>query len=221
MSDKIVEKVLKSHLQSLKISIITVAKKQYFILKGVFNPKISPSGHIVQKWISSSKAVFKGKVILDIGCGSGIPTCQIVNSGAKIIYATDINPKAIKNTKLNLLLYNLETKVIVNQNIDLIKPDIIFANLPAINRHPNNMLEKSFFDRDMNTTLNLFKELKKNVKWKKSILYLVYFDDNQLILTKHLKQLELNYISCIECRFQTIKMGIFRISNFYPNNNYY
>jgi release factor glutamine methyltransferase len=56
----------------------------------------------------------KHKIVLDIGSGSGIQAETALNSKAKSVLATDINPESIKllrSKKINAINSNLFTKV--------------------------------------------------------------------------------------------------------------
>lgn len=75
---------------------------------------------------------FKGKEVIDIGCGSGVLTIKAHELGAKHIVALDFDSRATDNTK-----GNLDRNGITNADVywtdfmetDL-KADIILANLP-------------------------------------------------------------------------------------------
>lgn len=75
---------------------------------------------------------FKGKTVLDIGCGSGILTVKAHELGAKYITAIDHDSRAVDNTKTNLELNGITNAKAVwvdFMETDL-KADIILANLP-------------------------------------------------------------------------------------------
>lgn len=75
---------------------------------------------------------FKGKEVIDVGCGSGILTIKASEFGAKHITALDFDSRAVDNTK-----ENLERNGITNADVywtDFMETDlhadIIIANLP-------------------------------------------------------------------------------------------
>jgi methylase of polypeptide subunit release factors len=45
--------------------------------------------------------VFRGKKVLDIGCGSGVIALYAAKLGAESVVATDIDPRALENTRFN------------------------------------------------------------------------------------------------------------------------
>lgn len=82
-----------------------------------------------------SKISAKDKIVLDIGCGSGILGIAAAKCGAKLVYLSDIDDIAVDAAKYNATLNNVSENVIV-ENKDLlqhgcVKGDIIFANITA------------------------------------------------------------------------------------------
>lgn len=75
---------------------------------------------------------FKGKEVIDIGCGSGILTIKASELGAKHITALDFDSRAVDNTKENIIrngITNADVYWTDFMETDL-KADIILANLP-------------------------------------------------------------------------------------------
>ncbi|MBC8393245.1 MAG: class I SAM-dependent methyltransferase [Deltaproteobacteria bacterium] len=100
--------------------------------EGVFSPDpaITNSTSLL---VNSIKNV-KDKDVLDLGCGSGVISIYCAKNGAKRVVASDVDVKAIRNTKENLGSLGLSGKVEVVksslfENIDG-KFDFIFGNLP-------------------------------------------------------------------------------------------
>lgn len=96
-----------------------------------------------------------GDEVLEIGCGTGMIAICLALKGAQVT-ATDINPHALINTKVNSILNHVEQHV----NVFLsdvfagingsIKFDVIFWNTPFIYRSTAtlNLLEASVFDTE-------------------------------------------------------------------------
>lgn len=79
-----------------------------------------------------SQTDFKGKEVIDIGCGSGVLTIKAHELGAKHIVALDFDSRATDNTKENLArngITNVEVYWTDFMETDF-KADIILANLP-------------------------------------------------------------------------------------------
>lgn len=70
-------------------------------------------------------ASLKGKRVLDIACGTGWSTEQLVRAGA-IVTAFDLTPKAVEMTKKRLALYGLEATVLEADAEHLPFPDASF-----------------------------------------------------------------------------------------------
>lgn len=96
-----------------------------------------------------------GDEILEIGCGTGMIAVSLALRGARVT-ATDINPDALINTRLNSILNRVEQNVDVFMSDvfagmnDSVKFDMIFWNTPFIYRPAAklSLLEASVFDSE-------------------------------------------------------------------------
>jgi len=82
---------------------------------------------------------FKGKNVLDLGCGTGILSILALKLGAEAVTAIDIEQPSVENTIENLSLNGVEAEVILG-SVDVIvgrQFDIVLAN---INRNAIMML---------------------------------------------------------------------------------
>lgn len=100
----------------------------------IINECVFDGNHETTKSIMQfmSQTDFKGKEVIDIGCGSGILTVYASERGAKHITAVDFDSRAVDNTR-----QNLERNGITNADVywtDFMEADlhadIILANLP-------------------------------------------------------------------------------------------
>jgi release factor glutamine methyltransferase len=109
------------------------------IKKGVFSPDPKKTNSTLM--ILNDLKEIKGKNILDVGCGSGIIGIYCALNGAKSVIATDVDEKAIENTKENIERNKVETivKVIKSDLFENIKGkfDYIFGNLPIVDKSWN------------------------------------------------------------------------------------
>jgi release factor glutamine methyltransferase len=125
-------------------------KDNYFIgLNTVFSPLVFEDTYFFADHILCEP----NSQFLEIGCGTGLLSTVKALSNVNVT-ATDINPDAISNTRLNAILHSVEHKVNVLhsdvfESLDCsILFDTIFWNPPFIfsNALPESLLEKSVFD---------------------------------------------------------------------------
>lgn len=115
--------------------------------KHVFYPgKLSISPFFAKKL-----DVNKGEKVLDVGCGTGILAIQAAMHASKVV-ATDILPEAVKCTRHNVKLNNLEDTIKVKQS-DLFseihldeKFHLIIFNPPLLPGKPQSTVEYSWLD---------------------------------------------------------------------------
>jgi release factor glutamine methyltransferase len=104
-----------SHLKGIKKKTKRIVLgKELILLPKVFDPKFIDSG-ILASCIKGLDGNFEN--VLDLGTGCGIQTIFIGNKANKIV-ASDINPYALENARLNILAYNLINKTqIIKSNL--------------------------------------------------------------------------------------------------------
>lgn len=118
--------------------------------------------------------IVKSSSLLEIGCGTGIISiCVALNSSKpENVLATDINPRAVENTKLNFESYGLPSKVLqsdlFDQLSDLDKFDFIFWNHPFSDLDVSNFISDQAiasggFDYNYNTLERYFKDASKHL----------------------------------------------------------
>lgn len=77
------------------------------VLKNVYAPRFFTDS----VWfLDVVPVILKGTSFLEIGCGTGIISIACAMQGANVV-ATDINPDAVKNTRINAENHNLEIDV--------------------------------------------------------------------------------------------------------------
>lgn len=108
--------------------LVKAHTKYFLVFKGV----VAPTVHSVI--LLEHTKINPGEVVLDIGTGSGIQAIFAADKAKKVV-ATDIDPKAVENARLNVQRYEQEKVVDVREG-DLfgpIKPDekfdVIIFNL--------------------------------------------------------------------------------------------
>ena len=86
-------------------------------------------------WFASMRNEISGKVIADLGCGTGILGIGCLLLGASKVIFVDIDEKALELTKENLISIDkklLDKAVFINKYVKLVdkKVDLVFQNPP-------------------------------------------------------------------------------------------
>ncbi|MAG12485.1 hypothetical protein CL630_01600 [bacterium] len=140
------------------------------VYPGVFPPSSDYS--FSSKSIYENLGTLEGKVVLDLGTGTGIEAIVAVKLGASYVDAVDINPVAIECASHNIELNNLGSKIQVFEsdlfsNIENGKRyDLIIANLPIENSAfgEEDYTEMAFYDPDFEIHKRSFKDVRKYLK---------------------------------------------------------
>jgi release factor glutamine methyltransferase len=117
------------------------------VLPDVFNPKLLRSGD----FLVSHLHLASGSRVLDLGCGSGAAGIAAAKAGCQVV-AVDINPSAIRCTRINALLNNTDLDI---RQGDLFAPvrderfDVILFNPPYYRGVPRNELDRAWRSADM------------------------------------------------------------------------
>ncbi len=138
------------------------------VLKSVFKPDKSYLGNYLVKTLMTNKNLFINKDVLDMGCGCGLLGLICSINGASSVYFSDINPTAIKNTKINSILLDARKSYFSCSNLfknisNTNKFDLIIFNPPVASGKPLNKVEMAFIRND-NLMSNFFKTFKKFLK---------------------------------------------------------
>ncbi|MDN3505888.1 MAG: methyltransferase [Simkaniaceae bacterium] len=150
-------------------SEVKILRTKFQVLPGVFSPEYSSD----TAWFAGKiLPLTKGKTFLEIGSGTGVIACLVALNNASSVVATDINPKAIKNIRLNAQLHNQSISIREGSTFDPIRHDelfdIIFWNHPFYYTDEkfdkNSMLEKSVCDTNYEALESYLKRGKKHLK---------------------------------------------------------
>jgi release factor glutamine methyltransferase len=110
-----------------------VAGLPLVVLPDVFNPALFFSSEALAEFLPAIP-VAPGMNVLDAGSGSGLAAIAAARLGARVV-ALDISPEAVRNTRINVLLNEVEDRVDVTRS-DLFEAvtgrtfDVILFNPP-------------------------------------------------------------------------------------------
>lgn len=148
---------------------IIFAGRKITVLPGVFSPKYFNDS----VWFAKNLPIKTGDNVLEIGTGTGAISITLIDRGADKVLATDINPIAVENAKLNVLHNALDDRIEVRQG-DVFSPvkeeekfDVIFWNVPFIYTEDTEEipdLEKALFDPGYKSYERYIKDAVKHLK---------------------------------------------------------
>ncbi len=146
------------------------------VFRNVFPPQASSS--------VSSRCLFEelgdliGKLVADIGCGTGIESIMAILSGATHVDASDISANACSCAEHNIELNGLKNKINVYKGdlfsgLPKCKYDLIIANLPIVDFQPviKDDVTNALYDPGWILHERLFVEGKRYLKEKGEILF--------------------------------------------------
>jgi len=111
-----------------------------------------PSDQSVPAMFAEFGELIKGKRVLDMGTGTGILALLAARLGARAVVATDSNPKAVANARLNAERLGLADSVDVRDAADLFDAvqgerfDVILFNAPWIQGRPQTLYDTANYD---------------------------------------------------------------------------
>jgi HemK-related putative methylase len=135
-----------------RIIIETIDDVPLIVLPGVFNPVLFRSGAFMARTLAEA-ALSPGSKVLDLGSGSGVGAVFAARQGAQVT-AVDINPEAVRCSRLNALLNDLADQVTVVEG-DLFTPlaghrfDLILFNPPFYRGQPADDRDRAWRGQDV------------------------------------------------------------------------
>ena len=89
--------------------------RDFSVFKGVMRPEVMTSKFLAQ-YLFFHNGLYAGKDVLDMGCGCGLQGVVMGLNGARSVVFSDMDERAIANTKENVLKFKIESKSTVVQN---------------------------------------------------------------------------------------------------------
>lgn len=113
------------------------------VLPGVFHPGFFHSTALLSEHIAALE--LKGKRVLELGAGTGRVAITAARGGA-LVAASDINPKAVENVRINAARNNVAVDAVLSDLLDELPGhfDIIAINPPYYRRDPATDAERAF-----------------------------------------------------------------------------
>lgn len=121
----------------------TVLGKLFVVYPGVFSPKYF---YNTVRLFASRWPLRRGDEVLEVGCGSGVVAICAVYRGASRALAIDISRTAVRNTRANIALHHMESRIEARESdvFSGLKPgetfDAILWNLPFGTLPPGSKL---------------------------------------------------------------------------------
>ena len=121
------------------------------VLPDVFNPVLLRSGAFFVQQLSRPELLPRGSRVLDLGTGSGACGIAAAKRGCQVT-ATDINPSAVRCTRINALLNQVDLDV---RHGDLFAPvrderfDVVLFNPPYYRGTPRDGLDHAWRSTDV------------------------------------------------------------------------
>ena len=122
------------------------------VTPGVLNPRLMRTGEFFARQLRADLLPPDAEV-LDMGCGSGV--CALFAARfARRVVAVDINPEAVRCTRINTLLHQYEDRIEVLHG-DLFAPltgrrfDVVLFNPPFLHGEPQNDADRAWRSTDV------------------------------------------------------------------------
>ena len=121
------------------------------VLPDVFNPKLLRSGELLVLQLARAELLTPGARVLDLGSGSGAVGVAAARRGCRVT-AVDINPSAVRCTRINALLNQVDMDV---REGDLFAPaagerfDVVVFNPPYYRGIPRDGLDHAWRSVDL------------------------------------------------------------------------
>lgn len=175
-----IERVIDEHRYRKVSDRVSYLGLDFVIDPNVFSPFRAPSGLLTLGL--ASMPFFRGKSILELGCGAGVFSCLAVMHGASHVTAIDNNPYAVQNTIENAKNLDVLHKIeIVHSDLfkgvkEKRKFDVIYADLPFTKGAATTWIERAFHDPTLESLFHACSEIPHWLRDEKSMAFIVSSD---------------------------------------------
>ena len=171
-----------------KPRVITKRGIKLWLNESVFHPSFYLSTDLLLDYVISHK--LDGKKILELGCGSGFISLYLAKNYRVEMFASDINPKAIKGIIKNAKTNNLTIDIYESDlfsNIPALDFDFILVNPPYFKAPVKSLNQYAFYTGENHEYfLNFFRQIKTYIKKDTKVI---------LILSENVKLHEIKKIA--------------------------
>lgn len=122
------------------------------VMPTVFRPEVSFSGQFLARALPDLSDLYRGRRVLDLGCGTGLLGLVCAAHGAQSVAFTDLSPSAAANAERNAEIMKLEHWSAVAgslfEAVDDEQFDVIVFNPPGISGTPSTIVEAAVMSED-------------------------------------------------------------------------
>lgn len=149
---------------TVRLTFGTVLLDDFVIYPDVFRADIMASSHVLGGFLADNPDLYRGKCVLDMGCGSGVLGIIMMLSGARDVVFSDRSPDSVLNTGDNTMRVRTTGKLSRLYGVfcgDLFEHlrfihDIIVFNHPFFPGRPKYWMPASFAMLDEGELLQRF-----------------------------------------------------------------
>jgi methylase of polypeptide subunit release factors len=211
--NRLIKKAIEDHDKDMHIDLPEFGLSNFFVAKAVLNPTKSWVSYHLSQFLYANPGLYKGRLVLDMGCGSGIQGIICGINGAEHVDLSDVSTSAVECAKVNVRQYGLEgiTNVMHGDLFENVpgKYDFLIFNhpffppleevdLPAGTKERCKLIEMMIFSRKY-LLRGFFEELPNHTR-KGSVLIMPYFN-----VAGNLNDPK-NYASKVKCCLETHKI---------------
>lgn len=213
---------IKEHTHSKYVVDIDVGSdlilKKFEVFPQVLRPEKTSTLYFA-RYLSSNTELYKGKRVIDMGCGTGVQGIVALLKGAEFALFSDISESAVMNTIENLKNFEISDKAVVYHG-DLFekikeKVDVIFFNHPFFPEKPDENVPVTRIMFDEGSLIHRFFEDSKSHLNHDGIIVMPFFhfagEANNPEIQSKSHGLNLVTKTTIDINDENIQKGLFSV----------